>query len=358
MRLISRTLFPLLAICLLSPRPAAAQSIEGRGSWEPLGAIPVDEAGAGRRGYVLPADSADVVAPGTNRFSVHFVAANDFYREDTGSFLISQRSEAHTVALGYRRGFKLGMFPRVELGGQLQVTESDSGMLNGFISGFESAFTSLTGAASAKNQLRTAPGAMPPLGMLVVKDGRTLYQSTGAGSGFGDLSVVAKALLRDGDPASRDTRVAARVGLNISGQSDLTEGNFAGLGLSVDKKVTGWAAVHGDVRATFILDRMSYLALPLSRTSLGFSVGTEARVSTNNSVSLQIDGSSTPYLPTGTLAFDKDYGDVTFGFSRRFEAGRRHVVAQVYARENMNLPFSVRWNTDPDLSVGIKWTIQ
>ena len=358
MRPISRTLFPLLAICFLSLKPVAAQSIDGRGSWEPLGAIPVDEAGAGRRGYVLPAENADVAAPGTNRFSVHFVAANDFYREETGSFLISQRSEAHTVALGYRRGFKLGMLPRVEFGGQLQVTESDSGMLNGFISGFESAFTSLTGAASAKNQLRTAPGAMPPLGMLVVKDGRTLYQSTGAGSGFGDLSFVAKALLRDGDPASHGTRVAARVGLNVSGSSDITEGNFAGVGLSVDRKLTGWAAFHGDVRATFILDRVSQLTLPLSRTSFGFSTGAEVRVSKNSSASLQIDGSSTPYLPTGALAFDKDYGDVTFGFSRRFEAGRRHVIAQVYARENMNLPFSVRWNTDPDLSVGIKATIQ
>jgi len=30
------------------------------------------------------------------------------------------------------------------------------------------------------------------------------------------------------------------------------------------------------------------------------------------------------------------------------------VTAQLYMRENMNLPFSVRWNTDPDLSVGLK----
>jgi len=33
------------------------------------------------------------------------------------------------------------------------------------------------------------------------------------------------------------------------------------------------------------------------------------------------------------------------------------VTAQIYLRENMNLPFQVRWNTDPDLSVGLKATI-
>jgi hypothetical protein len=125
----------------------------------------------------------------------------------------------------------------------------------------------------------------------------------------------------------------------------------------VDKKVTGWAALHGDMRITMVLDRMSQIALPLKRTALGFSAGAEVKVASNSSVSLQVDGNSTPYLPTGTMAFDKDYGDVTFGFSHRFRTGRRRVVAQVYARENMNLPFSVRWNTDPDLSVGVKATI-
>jgi len=34
------------------------------------------------------------------------------------------------------------------------------------------------------------------------------------------------------------------------------------------------------------------------------------------------------------------------------------VVAQVYARENMNMPFSVRWNADPDFAVGLKLTIR
>ena len=71
-------------------------------------------------------------------------------------------------------------------------------------------------------------------------------------------------------------------------------------------------------------------------------------------MNLQIDGSTTPYLPTGTAAFDMAYGDVTLGLNHRFTAGRRPLLAQVYARENMNLPFQVRWNTDPDLSVGIK----
>jgi hypothetical protein len=90
--------------------------------------------------------------------------------------------------------------------------------------------------------------------------------------------------------------------------------------------------------------------LPLRRWTYGFSVGPEFRLSKNTSFNLQIDGTSTPYWPTGTLAFDKNYGALTFGLGHR----SGHVTTQVYARENMNLPFTVRWNTDPDMSIGLK----
>ena len=73
---------------------------------------------------------------------------------------------------------------------------------------------------------------------------------------------------------------------------------------------------------------------------------------------MQIDGSTTPYLPTGTTAFDKGYGDITLGLSHRFGTSRRQFVAHANLRENMNLPFRVRWNTDPDLSLGIKLTVR
>jgi hypothetical protein len=35
----------------------------------------------------------------------------------------------------------------------------------------------------------------------------------------------------------------------------------------------------------------------------------------------------------------------------------RVFVTQFYARENMVLPFSVRWNADPDLALGLKITV-
>jgi hypothetical protein len=352
-----RIIFLVLLSCA-QPVVAQTTTVDGPGPWTPLGPIPVDQAGAGRRGYVLSSESTEVAEPGADQISLHVVAANSFYREETGDFLISQRAEAHTVALGYRRGFKIRSFPRFEFGGQLQLNESDSGALNGLISGFESLWVALTGAASAKNQLRTGADATPvPLGAFVMKDGRLLHQTTGDGSGFGDVSLVAKAVLRDGAASSRDTRVAARVALNVSGRSEFAEGNFAGLGLSADKKLTERFAIHGDVRATIALDRTSPSELPLRRASLGFSAGPELRIAGQSSLSLQIDGSTTPYLPTGTLAFDKNYGDVTFGLNHPFRMGLRRLVAQVYARENMNLPFSVRWNTDPDLSLGLKVSI-
>src|ERR1044072_1819445 len=89
MRSPSRTVVLVLAI--LTARTAAAQ--ERRSSsppvdidaaqWEPLGQIAVARAGAGGRGYVLAPEGADVTAPGTDQFSFHVVAANNFSREQT-----------------------------------------------------------------------------------------------------------------------------------------------------------------------------------------------------------------------------------------------------------------------------------
>jgi hypothetical protein len=46
------------------------------------------------------------------------------------------------------------------------------------------------------------------------------------------------------------------------------------------------------------------------------------------------------------------------GFGRRFQAGRRRLLGQIYARENINLPFRIHGNIDPDLAFGIKATVQ
>jgi hypothetical protein len=331
----------------------APSSGSDSGQWQPLGQVPVDQAGAGRRGYAIAGESPEVAGPGTNQIALHTVAANNFFREQTSDYLITQRYETHTMAVDFRHGFATRIFPRVELGAQVQLSERDSGFLNGFISGFESLCFSITGVQSAKTQLRGV-GATLPLGAFVTKDGHAIYGAPGGGAGIGDFFFVAKALLRDAPPASNGTRVAARIGLNVSGASEFAEGNFVGAGVSLDKKLMKWAAIHGDVRANLALDRVSQWNLPLKRSSFGFSAGPELRVARDSSVSVQIDGNSTPYLPTGTTAFDKDYGSITIGLGHRFRTGRTSVVSQIYARENMNLPFRVRWNTDPDASFGIK----
>lgn len=324
--------------------------------WTPLGEVPVDQAGAGRRGYAIAGEGADVAAPGTNQIAIHTVAANNFFREQTSDFLITQRYETHTLALELRHGIATRILPHLEFGAQLQLSERDSGFLNGFISGFENLAFSMSGVQSAKTQLRDA-GTLP-LGAFVTKDGRTVYSAAGTGAGIGDFYFVAKALLHDAPAASNGTRVAARIGLNVSGKSEFTEGNYVGVGLSLDKKLLNWAAFHGDVRANYALDSVSQWNLPLKRSSFGFSAGPELRIARDSSFSVQIDGNTTPYLPTGTLAFDKDYGSITLGLGHRFRAGRTAVVSQIYARENMNLPFRVRWNTDPDASFGIKITLR
>lgn len=316
--------------------------------WEPTGELPADQAGGGR-GYALAGEGATVAEPGTSRMAVHMVAANYFYREQTSDYLITQRYESHTLALDFRRGFKAARGPRFELGAQLQLSHRNDGFLNGVISGFESLSLSISGVESAKNQWRTADTALP-LGAFVTRNGRPVYAAPGATSGIGDFSVVAKALLLDASPRSRGTRLAARVGLNVSGTSQFAEGHFVGVGVGLDKKVLSWAAVHGDVRATVALDRMSSWNLPLKRTTVGFSIGPELRLSRGSSLTMQLDGNTSPYLPTGTLAFDKGYGSITIGVGHRFGA----VVSQLYVRENMNLPFRVRWNTEPDASFGIK----
>ena len=342
---------------LLAQEPAAQTTAAAdNGEWVPLGLTPVDQAGAGRRGYVLAGESADVTQPGSQQLSMHAVAANNFYREQGNRFSITQRLETHTLALGYRRGFKLRSLPRFEIGGQLQLTEGDAGFLNGFISGTENLVARLSGQQSARNLWRSAE-LMPPLGMSVIRDGQSLYQASGYRSGVGDFSLVGKALVRDGDPASNRTRVAVRAGVNISGRSAFAAGNFVGFGVSVDKKVLPRLALHGDLRATYFIDRVSPWNLPLKRESLAFSAGPELRLAGRSSMSIQMDGNATPYLPTGATAFDRGYGDVTFGFNHRFSRSQHQLVAQVYMRENLNLPFRVRWNADPDLALGIKFTL-
>jgi hypothetical protein len=355
----------VLALLLASPvvaqdrssSPASPSAIDDPGPWQPLGSIPVDQAGAGRRGYTISGESADVAEPGASELSLHTVAANNFYRNQTDPFSISQRDESHTVALGYRRGFTLGRLPRVELGGQIQLHERDSGFLNGFISGFESVWSSMTGATSAKNQLRTSTGSPVALGTLVTHGDRLLYQTPGDGSGFGDLRFIAKTLLH-ASAAATGPRVAARVVMNVSGTSAFTEGNFAGIGVSVDKPLSAWGAFHGDVRANILLDRVSGWNLPLKRATFGFSAGPELRLAANSSIGIQFDGNTTPYRPTGSAAFDESYGSLTFGLNHRIRTTRTPLLVQAYARENLNLPFRVRWNTDPDLAVGIKITAQ
>jgi hypothetical protein len=355
---------PAFFLCLLLYAcPVAAQdrgtdaAVMTSGEWSPVGVVPVDQAGAGRRGYVLAGEGTDVAAPGAVDLSIHFVAANNFYREQNDSFSISQRFETHTGAFGFRRGFKSGGGRRWEIGGQVQLTEADGGFMNGFITRTEDFLAWMSGQQSAVNALRRSTELRPPLGTTVTRNGIPLYQEA-ARSGLGDISVTAKALLRDAEPWSRRTRVAVRLGINIAATSALTAGNFIGTGLSVDKKVLAKLALHGDVRTHVFLERQSAWNLPLARGSVAFSAGPELQLTRNSSASVQMDGSTTPYQHAGATALDKGDGDVTFGFNHPSGTDRRQVIAQVDLRENMNLPFRVRWNTDPDLSVGVKVMIR
>lgn len=334
---------------------ASSASAQTSGGWVPLGSAPVDQAGSGRRGYVLHPEDGAVAAAGSNRISIHGVSANSFYREEKDVFHVTQRFETHSIAVDYRRGFKVGRFPRFELGAQVQLHERDNGFMNGFILNVESFWTSLTGYRKSTNELRVHGALRPPMGTRILRNGDPVYERYGGGSGIGDVYATGKvALVEDDDPASRVPRVSARVALNVAGSAAYTEGNFVGAGLSVDQKVSDGVALHVDVRAARSLDETSVWNLPLRRWTYSFSVGPEFRLPMKSSLNLQIDGGTAPYRATGTLAFDKGYGDLVFGLGRRFGP----VAAQLYVRENMNLPFRVRWNTDPDLSVGLKLTIQ
>jgi hypothetical protein len=275
------------------------------------------------------------------------VDANNFFVEHSSAFDLTQRYEAHTLAFQYRRGFKTGRLPRFEIGAQIQFDESDAGMLNGFISGFE----------DLVNRPLRSKTAAPPLGTSIVRNGTPLYRTPGTGAGIGDIYLVAKAALHDGQVASGGTQIAARVAVNVSGTSQFTEGNFAGAGVSLDRKLAERIAFHGDLRASLSLDRVSAWGLPLSRGVVGFSVGPEVRLTQNTSLNLQYDGSSSPYLLTGATALDAGYGDAVLGVSHRFVRASRVFVTQFYVRENMVLPFSVRWNADPDLAIGLKITV-
>src|SRR5262249_38381889 len=206
-----------------------------------------DQAGAGRRGYALPVDGAQVVDG--SALSVHAVTSNNFYNEQTNGFSITQRYETHALALGYRRGFSPAGRPRLAVGRQLQAIESDGGFLNGFIRGFESRLASLSGVETARNALRSSAAPRPPLGTIVTAAGQPVYRAAGDRSGFGDFSLFAKAHLAGGTGSTY--ALAARAGVNVAGTSEVTAGNFLGVGLALEKRLSPWAAVHAGLRATF-----------------------------------------------------------------------------------------------------------
>jgi hypothetical protein len=345
-------MFVMLAIAV-SASAQEVTSSSASGGWMPIGPAPVDQAGAGRRGYVMPVEDADVTADGSDRISIHTVAANNLFREEAGGFLVSQRYETHSLGIDYRRGFKTSWFPRFEIGGQLQLHERDSGAMNGFISGFENMWASSVHHPSSVNQLRRADAAPLPLGTVILKDGTPLYQD-GAGSGLGDVYAVAKIALLEGSVSSHAPRVAARIAINVPGRAAFSAGRYLGMGLNLDQKLSEGAAYHIDIRATRVLDDLSPWNLPLRPWTYAFSVGPELRLPKNSSFNLQFDASSTPYLPTGTLAFDKAYGALTLGVGHRFGPA----AAQLYFRENLYLPFQVLPNTDPDLAVGLRIRIR
>ena len=56
--------------------------------------------------------------------------------------------------------------------------------------------------------LRSKATTIQPLGTSITRDGQVIYQTSGTGAGIGDLYLVAKAVLRDGAPASRDGQAA------------------------------------------------------------------------------------------------------------------------------------------------------
>ncbi|MCC7416817.1 MAG: hypothetical protein IT176_06705 [Acidobacteria bacterium] len=324
-------------------------------AWEPMGPLPVDQAGAGRRGYVIASDSAKVVPPGASRIALHAVAANNFFREETDAFLITQRYEVHTLGIAVRHGFGTKRMP-LEAGVQIQLHESGAGMLNGFVAGVENLWSSLTDRAAANVRKREAGSALP-FGTVVVRNGRPMYLAPGAAAGVGDLSLVLKAQLRGVESGGRGPRLAARAGANLSGAQAFTQGNFAGAGLSVEQRIGRRAALHGDARVAVLFDRISSWGLPLRRATVAFSVGPEIGIAGQTSLSAQIDGSTTPYVAAGASAFDEAYGAVTLGLSHRFGRGPRHLIVRGYARENMMLPLRIRMNSDPDLAVGIEATI-
>ena len=215
----------VLMIVVLGARAAMAQNLEASG-WAPIGPAPA-EADSGGRGYVVADDTSDVLDPGVSEVSLDSGIANYFYLDNSRDVSISQRFETHTLALDYRRGVKLHKGPRLEWGAQLQVHESDGGILNGFITTFED----LVHAS-----LRSKLAVPPPPGMSIIQNDRVVYQAPANSRGFGDVSLVVKAPLRDRDVRSRATRVAVRVSANVRGASTFTAGNFIGSGISIDQK--------------------------------------------------------------------------------------------------------------------------
>jgi hypothetical protein len=322
-----------------------------------FGLLPSENTGS--LGPAMRADDANVLEPGRVAVTFHGDAANYLTLVGNERDGLYQQFERQTLSVEVRRGVKQTVFPALEVGLRLDARRRAPGMLNGFISGWESTVAGLTKDDQWVNDDRIGEYALTGTGEELVQNGRVLRRSDGRSKlSFGEAAVTMKALLVRMDPARKIPQLAARLVVDLARPGALdANGDFLGAGLSVAQPLTRRLTAHGDARFLKPVTATDELGLAL-RPGFGATAGVEWRALKKTSLGLQVSWDRSPVDAPGLWA-DEPRSDLTVGVSHLAKLGTERVLLQAYLREDVLFDgsyISLFPYSPPDLQAGVRAT--
>jgi hypothetical protein len=313
--------------------PSAALAVLKGGAFEPKGPLPAGEYSGSLRGPAMAGDGTAVTPAGRITLGAGVRADNFLTRESGPRGSVLQKFENQVATLDLRRGVSAPL--PTEIGVQVRIIQRDEGLMNGFISGWEHMTARAFGNQGLINPNRSGPGAVTGIHDEVTVGGRSAGDSGAVGPRLGDVTVGVKTALIEAVPGSFVTSLAARAAVNLAVGGPFSNGPWAGVGLSAQRRIAGKLYANADLRVTQPLEARDSRGLTVGR-SVGTTVGLEYGVNDKTSVGIQLDSQSSPYRNTGVHALDDRYSDVTFGVSRVATLLGQKAVLRFWGKEDFN----------------------
>lgn len=284
----------------------------------------------GLRGRPYLPERASLLTAGAWTACLDLSAANFLTHEINPDAFVQQRFETGRARLA--GGLGLGA---AEWDAHLDLDWRGSGLLNGFIAGFEQGFADLFRDRELVNPDRVGPGALRGGADRGRVEGLTWERPSSAPLGLGGAGLQAK--LRAWELGR--SRAAWRLALDLPG---LGRGAGPSLGLGLGAEAA-WPSPRlqwrSDLRLFVPLRLRDELGLGL-KLAPGFSAGAEWQLAGGGSspwgfsAGLDISSDQSPYTPTGLRAFDVPQQDLALSLNLSFPARSLRGLLRLWGRED------------------------